>query len=222
MGLDMYIYKAKKIPGMTFQQLRSTDDYIEYLNRPMDRYADCTFKSWCGGNEELVAKDRIDEVKNNIHESYYKWDIERRYPRQFVFENVAYWRKANAIHNWIIQNCADGEDRCQYIPLHKEQLEELLDNAKRVKNESVMVEGRIKNGYTIKDGEEVPNWIEGKYIKDPSVAQELLPTTTGFFFGSTDYDEWYMYEIDNTIEQITEILNTTDFDNEYVVYEASW
>ena len=27
---------------------------------------------------------------------------------------VAYWRKANAIHSWFVENCQDGVDECQY------------------------------------------------------------------------------------------------------------
>ena len=63
---------------------------------------------------------------------------------------------------------------------------------------------------------------DGKYIKDPSVAEELLPTTRGFFFGGTEYDQWYFEDIEDTIKQTTEILETTDFDNEYITYQASW
>ena len=29
-------------------------------------------------------------------------------------EEVAYWRKFNALHNWFVQNCQDGVDECQY------------------------------------------------------------------------------------------------------------
>ena len=34
---------------------------------------------------------------------------------------VAYWRKANTIHKWIVDNCADGRDECQeiYMPIDK-------------------------------------------------------------------------------------------------------
>ena len=64
--------------------------------------------------------------------------------------------------------------------------------------------------------------VDGKYIKDTSVAEELLPTSSGFFFGGTNYDQWYLEDIDDTIKQIKSILETTDFDNEYVLYQASW
>ncbi len=30
---------------------------------------------------------------------------------------------------------------------------------------------------------------------DPSKAEELLPTQSGFFFGGTEYDEYYMNSI---------------------------
>lgn len=33
---------------------------------------------------------------------------------------------------------------------------------------------------------------------DHSLAQDLLPTQGGFFFGSTDYDEWYFNDLEET------------------------
>ena len=41
-------------------------------------------------------------------------------------------------------------------------------------------------------------------------ADELLPTTEGFFFGTTKYDDWYFKKIENTIEDITPILSDGD------------
>jgi hypothetical protein len=63
---------------------------------------------------------------------------------------------------------------------------------------------------------------DGKYVKDPTVAEELLPSASGFFFGSTDYDEYYIADIKNTISIITEVLETTDFDTQMIYYISSW
>jgi hypothetical protein len=43
-----------------------------------------------------------------------------------------YWRKANAIHNWFVQNLQDGKDECQetYVPLEK--MVELRDLCQKV------------------------------------------------------------------------------------------
>lgn len=221
MGLDMYMDRIKKIDGMTLQQIIDTASYIDYLNRGA-KYEDCSYKDWCGGNEDNVCKDRIDDVKANIHTHYSAWDTEKKYGHDGISDGVAYWRKANAIHQWFVNNCGGGVDECQLMEISKAQLETLLFIAKKVKDSCVLVDGKINNGYTFKDGKEVPIMEDGKYIKDSSVAEELLPTTSGFFFGGTEYDQWYLEDIEDTIKQITEILETTDFDNEYITYQASW
>ncbi len=47
-------------------------------------------------------------------------------------------------------------------------------------------------------------------LEDRSRADELLPTTSGFFFGSTQYDEWYFNKLEDTIKDITPILSDGD------------
>ena len=42
-----------------------------------------------------------------------------------VTKCVAYWRKANAVHGWIVRNLADGVDTCQRIELTREDMLEL-------------------------------------------------------------------------------------------------
>jgi hypothetical protein len=46
---------------------------------------------------------------------------------------------------------------------------------------------------------------------------ELLPPQAGFFFGSTEVDEYYMEDLKETVK----IINALDPDGEYV-YRASW
>ena len=38
-----------------------------------------------------------------------------------------YWRKANAIHKWFVDNCQEGDDNCHTYYLEHSQLEELLE-----------------------------------------------------------------------------------------------
>jgi len=58
-----------------------------------------------------------------------------------------------------------------------------------------------------------------KVKADHSLAEELLPSASGFFFGGTDYDEWYYNGIDNTIEILKEALE--DERGDYY-YSSSW
>lgn len=46
-------------------------------------------------------------------------------------------------------------------------------------------------------------------LNDHSKASELLPTCAGFFFGSTDYDEWYFIDVKKVKEYIEETLLPT-------------
>jgi hypothetical protein len=58
-----------------------------------------------------------------------------------------------------------------------------------------------------------------KVKADNTLADELLPGVSGFFFGGTEYDEWYFNGIDNTIEILKEALE--DENGEYL-YSSSW
>ena len=60
-------------------------------------------------------------------------------------------------------------------------------------------------------------------LADKSKASKLLPTTSGFFFGSTDYDEFYFNDLVYTKELIEGLLaNTALCKNWYFEYHSSW
>jgi hypothetical protein len=105
----------------------------------------------------------------------------------YIEEEVGYWRKANQIHSWFVDNIQNGIDNCgnYYVAAH--QLKELLDVCKQVE-------------------------------ADNSLAESLLPTSGGFFFGPTEYDEWYYSGISNTILILEEALK----DGNEFVYSSSW
>jgi len=48
-----------------------------------------------------------------------------------------------------------------------------------------------------------------------------LPTAGGFFFGGTEYDEWYWEGLEYTKEQLTKLLKDFD-DNWEFYYQSSW
>jgi hypothetical protein len=50
----------------------------------------------------------------------------------------------------------------------------------------------------------------------------LLPPAAGFFFGSTDVDEWYWKDLEYTKRELKAILRKTEFDDVSFIYQASW
>lgn len=56
----------------------------------------------------------------------------------------------------------------------------------------------------------------------PENCDELLPTQSGFFFGGTEYDEYYWEDVSFSIETIQKLISETDFESEYLYYHSSW
>ena len=102
-----------------------------------------------------------------------------------------YWRKANAIHKWFVDNCQNGEDDCREVWVSVDQLKQLRDTCDEV-------------------------------IKDPSKAHTLLPPQSGFFFGSTEVDEYYLQDLVATREALDRIVDNEDNNRWDYYYQSSW
>lgn len=146
-----------------------------------------------------------------------------------ITELVGQWRKANAIHDWFVNHVQNGEDDCREYDVELSQLQELYDTCVLVRDNTKLVDGQIKNGYSCKevDGKfvEIPIMEPGKTVADKSVAEDLLPTASGFFFGSTDYDEYYMEDINDTIRILEPLLKLEipkGFNSPDYSYRSSW
>jgi hypothetical protein len=157
------------------------------------------------------------------HITILKGDKASKIPTEKITEIVTqemYWRKANAIHQWFVRNVQNGEDDCREYYVDRDQLKELYDACVLVLESSELVKGKISNGYTIENGVEKENLIDGEYINNPAIAKRLLPTTSGFFFGSTDYNQYYLDDIKYTAEELKRLLAEHDGGSFY--YSSSW
>lgn len=223
MGLDMYLYRYPRFKGYGPEQMNVVSEYVDWLNDPKAKEE--TFYSWSGHDEsELPPKEDLEYLKGFAGKRYYAWDDRKRHPYCAISEQVGYWRKANAIHNWFVHRVQDGEDDCEYHDeVTKEVLEELKGRCEAVLREAILVSGKVKNGYRLgKNGQEIPIMEDGKFVFNPDICDEMLPSRDGFFFGSTDYDQWYINDIKYTYELCGELLESTDFDNQMIFYVSSW
>lgn len=218
MGLDSYLNRMPRYKNTTASEVNAIEGYLDWLKAKEEgsEYANCTLKEWCGVDEsKLPSKDVI--------EFYKSFNSADKYGYERIMEEVGYWRKANQIHNFFVENVQGGEDDCSYHnECTKEILKDLLDRCYKVLTGSIMMIGQVKNGQQYVDGKWVDCMEPGKVIINPEVAEELLPSCGGFFFGSTEYDEWYMQDIENTIKIIKNVLATTDFETQAIYYVSSW
>jgi hypothetical protein len=142
----------------------------------------------------------------------------------YIVEDAGYWRKANAIHKWFIDNCANGDGDRSTMYVDSEQLQELLDTVNKVLDGSKLVKGKVVNGQTSSENGWVDNLEDGEIIEDSTLAEELLPTQSGFFFGGTNYDQYYIADLKHTKEVLEEALKDYGVDGHYPEFEyhASW
>ncbi len=116
--------------------------------------------------------------------------------------NVAYWRKANQIHSWFVRECQGGVDDCRNAYVARETLQKLLEICKEV-----------------------------LASKNPDVAKKLLEPQSGFFFGSTEIeewfgsteiDEWYWDDLAHTVKVLENVLASKDLESCEFYYRSSW
>jgi Ni,Fe-hydrogenase I large subunit len=136
----------------------------------------------------------------------------------YIVEEVAYWRKANHIHQWFVQVVQGGKDECQEAYVSVEQLRELKDICEKIVtyfDSSVTGEKEVKASFG-------NDWGEKTYDVDENVLADLLPTASGFFFGGTAYDHWYYQDCKNTIKMIDEAFKGAENIYPEFYYQSSW
>lgn len=149
-------------------------------------------------------------------------------------EERIYWRKCNAIHRWFVENTQYGRDECQpsvVTPRQLRVLQQICKEVLEVLNSEEPTEKTIM-GYRFEftddkkiKGIEEP-YVVKTYSKEVSAKLDvLLPTQSGFFFGSTEYDSWYKDDIVKTLNELEKIFanyGKDDLDPRIFIYTASW
>ena len=104
---------------------------------------------------------------------------------------VMYWRKANQIRRWLVDHNIIQDD----------------DDCKH----------RLVSVQNLKD------LIEDckKVIENHSLAEEILPTSEGFFFGGKEFDDQYFQQLKSTVESLEPVIKDTS-ENDHFIYHDWW
>ena len=86
------------------------------------------------GNQYKKSKDKLRIINKR------KLNIKDKNISE-ITENIAYWRKANQIHKWFVDNIQKGQDNCKEYNVNHDSLQKLLtliikvlDNHSEAKN----------------------------------------------------------------------------------------
>jgi len=110
-----------------------------------------------------------------------------------VSMSIGYWRKANQIHNWFVSECGEGVDNCQPVYVSADKLREL-----RATTEHVLAN------------------------RTSEEALRLLAPASGFFFGSTEIDDWYWEDLKRTKKILDKAIRLAEDEDCSIYYQASW
>jgi len=59
-------------------------------------------------------------------------------------------------------------------------------------------------------------------LADKEKANTLLPPQSGFFFGSTDIDQYYIDDLQDTVDRLGDLLNMPNVEQFSFFYQSSW
>lgn len=142
---------------------------------------------------EFYKKERTDEEL----ESQYIDNLEKTADELDPRTRIVCFRKVNFLIPYF-----DYYDNVEYKEISKCEIEELINVANTILATKVG------------EGENV--------TIDKELAEELLPTQCGFFFGSTEYDALYIADLEYVVEQMTQVLNNVDWETETLEMYCSW
>lgn len=136
-----------------------------------------------------------------------------------IVYRVITWRKSNQIHKWFVDNVQGGVDDCDTYTVATDQLKELLDLCNQVLKILDEVKYNIDNDDDYDD--DTIAFALDKLSPDNLAILDGLHPQAGFFFGSTEIDEWYYRDVKYTVDALSDL----DFeDNVYTTYTytSSW
>ena len=198
MGLDIYFYKTKTSVAPSFRNNENIETFSNERTELRRKHIPASVMDEINtliADASTDARSRIKELLTPYCQ--YNW----------VLEDILYEDNLQKIVDYAIDCYASGND------MYYRKVNFLYAFfAEALTDEQCVV--------TKHDVETIISHCK-EVLADHSLAEKLLPTQSGFFFGSTAYDEWYFKDVEFVLEQFTKYLEGWDDDTIGWVY-FSW
>ena len=104
---------------------------------------------------------------------------------------IMHWRKANQIRGWLVSHNIIQDE------------DNCVDRLVTLKNLKLLVEDCKK------------------VLGNHSLAESLMPCTSGFFFGGDDYDDWYYEQLQVTVDNLEPVIEAAE-EHDHYIYSDWW
>ena len=200
MGLDIYFHRTK----VAFEGDESNPKDFRKFTDKVDELAKTTLRS------------KIDKLLKPLEEAWTKLQTNDYWRQTYNERYFAFVEKLRPLiatnYDWKIHPYTDG---ILDLPDLKAKLDREVEGAyeeynayfRKVNFLFKYYEDRGKmyeQYYAFTDADDVDDLIDRceRVLKNHGLAYSLLPTQEGFFFGSTDYDDWYFSDVKDCLKQM--------------------
>lgn len=202
MGLDQYMYLRTLLPEN--ERIEKIKEKYHYpLIRPKslsDLYSHPRINDYVILDENL-PREAYANIYLNIND---EWEYDDDplldfHKPAYNLDEVQYFRKFNALQNYFEERYDIGN--CEFHLITSEDIEDLLD----------IIEPIFK-AYRLED-----------ISKAQALAEANFPTTSGFFYGSLEYDDYYFQDIDTlykTLLEMNALFPELNYNQDFAYY--SW
>lgn len=207
MGLDIFFYKVKKVRNSKNEPLNS----IEYYRSLNDKRAKDRIGAYARRSLARLAKANTTEY-DNVYKSIFPNGIAKYTPFEFNYSKMC-----DSIKPYSeVEKFFNEFKKWYYAPtdayFRKVNVVYKFFEHKLVDEECFVTLSDINE--LIQRAEEV--------LTDNGKAEELLPTCSGCFFGSTDYDEYYFEDLKDIIGQMEKLKANYNEDTDVIFVDMSW
>ena len=171
----------------------------------------------------MEGRNKQEEVENFYPEDLKKIGKEifkSNFMSKITRYQIGYWRKFNALQGYFTRMVEDDHELLHGIYVSEDDIKELIKTMEKVKKalkECPTRTIKICNGWA--NGEKT--YIDVK-VYECEVAEELLPPSSGFCYGSEYIDDYYVEDLNYAIKLFKKALKLSQDLDYDIIYEASW
>lgn len=200
MGLDIYFYKSK-------YDLDSNGDYSS-----LDEFKKAI-------NEGIVPSLNESTITDEIIQDY----IDQTGFTDPPLEELGYFRKVNFLVLYF--EYTEYVDNCQLLKIDSEIFSFLKENCEEILQQfmneiGIIYYEDVDQIYEKFDEIESSTFVPSSDLVE--LSENLLPTLGGFFFGNTEYNIHYFYQVWQVYRWIDDLEEEGEFDPDYYYYMMCW
>lgn len=226
MGLDIYAHRVKKSVADKYEL--SMDSEREMIHHALDKETGIAFENVTKGMLKYLYGVYKKQTVYEYRTSYIAFikRLKKRIPLyrnyDYKLENLGYDSYNNSLKKWLtpdevsevfkneLKHCFAIED----VYFRKVNFVYAFFSNEMVNESCIVDKTRIGQ---LKDACEDVLAHKGNV----EYAQSVLPTQGGFFFGSTDYDDWYWHDVKDCLTKIKRLYKSMGEDD-FVLWDFSW